>query len=38
MKKDKQEAKSQGFDAVQLKDQDFVDYKKTLNHMKEHDE
>ena len=37
MKKDKKEAKAKGLDDVELEDNDFSDYKKVLNHMKEHD-
>ena len=38
MKKDKKEAKEKGFEDVQLEDDDFADYKRVLNHMKDHDE
>jgi hypothetical protein len=38
MKKDKKAAKEKGLDEVELDDDDFVDYKKELNHMKDHDE
>ena len=37
MKKDKKEAKTKGLQQVELEDDDFVNYKKTLNHMKDHD-
>ena len=38
MKKDKKDAKAKGLDNVELEDQDFVDYKNSLKHMKEHDD
>lgn len=38
MKKDKKDAKAKGLDNVELEDQDFVDYKNSLSHMKEHDD
>jgi len=38
MKKDKKDAKAKGLDNVELDDDDFTDYKKSLNHMKEHDD
>ena len=37
MKKDRQDAKSKGLDQVELEDDDFTEYKNSLNHMKEHD-
>lgn len=37
MKKDKKDAKTKGLDGVELEDEDFTEYKKSLNHMKEHD-
>ena len=37
MKKDKKEAKLKGLDVVQLEDDDFSEYKKTLQQMKEID-
>ena len=38
MKKDKKDAKAKGLENVELEDDDFTDYKNSLNHMKEHDE
>ena len=38
MKKDKKDAKAKGLENVELEDNDFTDYKNSLNHMKEHDE
>ena len=38
MKKDKKDAKTKGLDTVELEDDDFADYKKALNHMKDHDD
>ena len=38
IKKDKKDAKAKGLDDVQLQDDDFADYKDSLNTMKEHDE
>lgn len=38
MKKDKKDAKAKGKDVVDLQDDDFINYKKALNHMKQHDE
>ena len=38
MKKDKKDARNKGLDNIELEDDDFTDYKKSLNHMKEHDE
>lgn len=38
MKKDKKEAKAKGLDEVELEDDDFTEYKNSLNHMKQHDE
>ena len=37
IKKDKKDAKAKGSDIVQLEDDDIAKYKKTLNHMKQHD-
>jgi len=37
MKKDKKEARAKGLDTVELEDDDFVDFKNVLNHMKTHD-
>ena len=37
MKKDKQDAKLKGLDDIELNDNDFIDYKNSLNNMKEHD-
>ena len=37
MKKDKKEAKEKGLYDVELKDNDFADYKNALLGMKEHD-
>ena len=38
MRQDKKQAKDRGLDDVELEDDDFTDYKNTLNHMKQHDE
>ena len=38
MKKDKKDAKAKGLDEVELEDNDIIDYKNSLNHMKDHDE
>ena len=38
MKKDRQDAKLKGLDQVELEDDDFTEYKNSLNHMKEHDD
>jgi hypothetical protein len=38
MKKDKKDAKAKGLENVELEDDDFTDYKNSLNYMKEHDE
>lgn len=38
MKKDKKEAREKGLDTFELKDEDFTNYKDSLNHMKQHDE
>ena len=37
MRKDKKDAKEKGLEDVQLEDDDFTEYKKILNHMKDHD-
>ena len=37
MKKDKKDARVKGLDTVELEDDDFVDFKNVLNHMKNHD-
>ena len=38
MKKDKKDARAKGLDNFELEDDDFIDYKNSLNHMKQHDE
>ena len=38
MKKDKKDARAKGLDTVELEDEDFVNYKDSLNHMKAHDD
>jgi hypothetical protein len=38
MKKDKKDARAKGLDTVELEDEDFVNYKNSLNHMKAHDD
>ena len=38
MKKDKKDAKAKGLDNFELEDDDFIDYKNSLNYMKQHDE
>ncbi len=37
MKKDKKDARAKGLENVELEDDDFTDYKNSLNHMKSHD-
>ncbi len=37
MKKDRKKAREKGLDTVELEDEDFVKYKESLSHMKDHD-
>ena len=37
MQKDKKEARAKGLDRPELEDQDFIQYKKALNHMSQLD-